>query len=144
MLKDSKPRQTFTLQGSQLPPVEEAPRLLRQEPPAKPPTEEELAYLRALDINPNLSELTKRLALVGSEFSTKGAVKDVAKLQKVVAKALEGERMYTPEQVLQALQDSYQLPPERAQKGLEALVAAKLLVPLLGKTHYYLAGSSPF
>jgi hypothetical protein len=145
MLKRAKPGQQLTLKGSQLPPAREEPQELLPGRIQPPPTMEEEAYQRALEINPHLSELAKRLALVSSKFTPHPpGAHDLAKLQEIATKALEPERMYTPEQVLQALQDTYQLPLERAQKGLEDLASAGVLAPIIGKTHYYLASSTPF
>jgi hypothetical protein len=127
-----------------------------------PPTDEEIAYSRAVFINPVIETLVDRLDLVSSttgekikkveqpeeyrklpEPEVKSKDIDKPKLLALALRILDGERTYTKEDVVVRILNDTKVNQERAEKGFNLLLQIGAIQPV-GWGRYYLTGSTPF
>jgi hypothetical protein len=119
----------------------------------RPPSDDELVYIRMTAKNPLIAQLVERLDLVSN--ATGERIKTVVpqvctplqpdkeKLTALIQHAIAGEDSYTAKQLIERIVKTHGVNPERAEKEFHFLVKAGFLA-LTADNYYYLTGSTPF
>lgn len=128
----------------------------------RPPSDEEITYSKLVAINPLMEELVKRLDLVSiktgerikrvelredtkpySEPEIKAQEIDKPKLIALAQRVIEGENIYSREDIIARIKKATNVSQERAERGFNLILQAGAIEPTLGDS-YYLTGSTPF
>lgn len=124
----------------------------------RPPTDEEIAYSRLVDINPLLEKLVERLDLVSittgeriKKVQLREDIKPEPKAQEIdkpklialAQRVIEGDNSYSREEIIERIKEATNVSQERAEKGFSLILQAGAIEPTLGD-RYYLTGSTPF
>lgn len=138
---------------------------VREEPitPEKPPTGEEIAYSRLVAINPLIEELVETLDLVScktgerirkvkviEEFKpdpepeVKAQEIDKHKLIALAQRVIEGENIYTKDEIVERIKNATNVTQERAETGFYLILQAGAIERTINLDLYYLTGSTPF
>jgi hypothetical protein len=141
----------LSLQGAKLPIKEKEP-----EPTNYPPSPEEKAYRKLVDINPLIEELVDRLDLVSKTTGERIKRVDTANLKpevkqeidkpKLIALAqrlLKVETSYSREEIIDKIKETTSVNQERAEKGFNLILQAGAIEMSIGE-RYNLIGSTPF
>ena len=141
----------LSLQGAKLPSKEKEP-----EPTNYPPSPEEKAYSKLVDINPLIEELVDRLDLVSKTTGERIKRVDTANLKpevkqeidkpKLIALAqrlLKVENSYSREDIINRIKETTNVNQERAERGFNLILQAGAIEISIGE-RYNLIGSTPF
>ena len=126
------------------------------EPKVYPPTAEEIAYNRLVNINPLLEALVVSLDLVSN--TTGKRIKkidlphpepninqeiDKPKLLALAQRVIKGENNYTKAEIVERIKEATNVNQARAEIGFNLLLQAGAIKIILGE-RYFLTGSTPF
>jgi hypothetical protein len=128
----------------------------------RPPTEEEIAYSKAVEKFPKLEELVERLDLVSIktgerirkvelredikphlEVKIEAQEIDKPKLIALAQRIIEGENNYSREEIVAKITEATKVSQERAEIGFKLILQAGAIETISGD-RYYLTGSTPF
>jgi hypothetical protein len=140
----------LSLQRVNLPPVAREP-----EPKVYPPTAEEIAYNRLVNINPLLEALVDSFDLVSN--TTGKRIKriniphpepkikelDKPKLIALAQRVIKGENNYTKDEIIERIKEATNVNQDRAEIGFNLILQAGA-IKLILEDRYYLTGSTPF
>jgi hypothetical protein len=136
-------------------------RLSLREVKLKPPTDEEIAYSKLVAINPLIEELVDRFNLVSNttgerikkielredikqpQPEIKAKEIDKPKLIALAQRVIQGENIYSKEEIVARIKEATNVNQERAERGFNLILQAGAIEPTLGDS-YYLTGSTPF
>jgi hypothetical protein len=149
----------LSLKGVRLPATERKVEPIQVE---RPPTEEEIAYSKLVEINPLLEDLVERLELVSIKTGErirkvelredikphpdpeiKPLEVDKPKLIALAQRVVEGCNSYTKEEIITRIKEETKVSQERAETGFNLILQAGAIEPTL-VDRYYLTGSTPF
>jgi hypothetical protein len=141
----------LSLKGVRLPIKDKEP-----EPTIYPPSPEEKAYNKLVDINPLIEELVDRFDLVSNTTGERIKRVDIPhpepekkteidrpKLIALAQRLLKGETSYSKEELIAIIKEATNVSQERAEKGFNLILQAGAIEIIIGG-RYCLTGSTPF
>ena len=131
-------------------------RLSLREVNFRPPTDEEIAYSKLVAINPLIEELVDRFNLVSNttgerikKIELREDIKqphkdiDKPKLIALAQRVIQGENIYSKEEIVARIKEATNVNQERAEKGLNLILQAGAIEIIPGE-RYIIKGSTPF
>lgn len=113
----------------------------------RPPTDEEIAYSKIVDINPQIEELVDSLDMVSKKTGKRInkielRERDRIKLITLAQKIIERDNSYTKEEVIDRIREATNVSKERAERGFILMLKVEAIEITPPGDRYYLIGST--
>lgn len=103
---------------------------------------EDIEFSRLVDLDPIIGDLVDTFDLVDSDRQPQRV--DLSQYYKIAIQVLPPEISASPEEIIEQLEQTFNINTARAEKGFKKLLASGAILPTLNPNLYYLKGSTPF